>query len=163
MRCLTVCLGRRRELDALKAHVLRHAGQVPLFIEEVARQLVNRGILNGDAGRFATKAPWDALEIPPTVQGVIASRIDRLAKKTSPFSNSHLWSARAFQRACWQRSPGCRPRNCRAAFGRWKFWTFWSSRDGLPPRNTNLPTISFAKLPMIRSCVRSENSCIGRY
>ena len=31
-----------------------------------------------DAGRFAAKGPWDALEIPPTVQGVIASRIDRL-------------------------------------------------------------------------------------
>ena len=74
-------LGTAPELDALKAHVLRHTGQVPLFIEEVARQLVNRGILNGDAGRFATKAPWDALEIPPTVQGVIASRIDRLAKE----------------------------------------------------------------------------------
>lgn len=74
-------LGTGPELDALKAHVLRHTGQVPLFIEEVARQLVNRGILKGDAGRFATKAPWDALEIPPTVQGVIASRIDRLAKE----------------------------------------------------------------------------------
>ena len=31
--------------------------------------------------RFAAKAPWDALEIPPTVQGVIASRIDRLSKE----------------------------------------------------------------------------------
>ena len=65
----------------LKAHVLRHTGQVPLFIEEVARQLINRGILEADAGRFAAKAPWDALEIPPTVQGVIASRIDRLPKE----------------------------------------------------------------------------------
>jgi class 3 adenylate cyclase/tetratricopeptide (TPR) repeat protein len=74
-------LGTAPELDALKAHVLRHTGQVPLFIEEVARQLINRGIVNGDAGRFAAKAPWDALEIPPTVQGVIASRIDRLAKE----------------------------------------------------------------------------------
>jgi class 3 adenylate cyclase/tetratricopeptide (TPR) repeat protein len=73
--------GTAPELDALKAHVLRHTGQVPLFIEEVARQLVSRGILEGDASRFATKAPWDALEIPPTVQGVIASRIDRLAKE----------------------------------------------------------------------------------
>jgi class 3 adenylate cyclase/tetratricopeptide (TPR) repeat protein len=65
-------------LDGLKAHILRHTGQVPLFIEEVARQLINRGVLNTDISGFATKAPWDALEIPPTVQGVIASRIDRL-------------------------------------------------------------------------------------
>jgi len=73
-------LGTAPEVDALKAHVLRHTGQVPLFIEEVARQLINRGVLKPDAGRFAGKAPWDALEIPPTVQGVIASRIDRLPK-----------------------------------------------------------------------------------
>src|ERR1700736_1156885 len=73
--------GTGAKLNALKAHVLRHTGQVPLFIEEVARQLINRGVLETDAGRFATKAPWDALEIPPTVQGVIASRIDRLSKE----------------------------------------------------------------------------------
>ncbi len=73
--------GGGAHFNALKAHVLRHTGQIPLFIEEVARQLIDGGILETDAGRFATKAPWDALEIPPTVQGVIASRIDRLPKE----------------------------------------------------------------------------------
>jgi predicted ATPase/class 3 adenylate cyclase len=74
-------LGAGPDLDLLKAHILRHTGQVPLFIEEVARQLLNRGVLDADAGRFAAKTPWEALEIPPTVQGVIASRIDRLPKE----------------------------------------------------------------------------------
>lgn len=74
-------LGAGPDLDALKAHILRHTGQVPLFIEEVARQLLNRGVLDADAGRFAAKTTWEALEIPPTVQGVIASRIDRLPKE----------------------------------------------------------------------------------
>jgi class 3 adenylate cyclase/tetratricopeptide (TPR) repeat protein len=71
-------LGAAKHLDDLKAHILRHTGQIPLFIEEVTRQLVNRGILKAGAGGFAAKVAWDALEIPPTVQGVIASRIDRL-------------------------------------------------------------------------------------
>src|SRR6185437_13497171 len=31
--------------------------------------------------RQVSKASWDSLEIPPTVQGVIASRIDRLPKE----------------------------------------------------------------------------------
>ena len=31
------------DLDALKARILRHTGQIPLFIEEVARQLIDRG------------------------------------------------------------------------------------------------------------------------
>ncbi|HKH00319.1 MAG TPA: AAA family ATPase, partial [Bradyrhizobium sp.] len=74
-------LGTAPTLEPLKGHILRHTGQVPLFIEEVARQLINEGVLDGDASRFAAKAPWDALEIPPTVQGVIASRIDRLPKE----------------------------------------------------------------------------------
>ncbi len=74
-------LGTAPNLDALKAHILRHTGQIPLFIEEVARQLINRGVIDGDTSRFAAKAPWDALGIPPTIQGVIASRIDRLPKE----------------------------------------------------------------------------------
>ena len=74
-------LGTAEHLDDLKAHILRHTGQVPLFIEEVARQLINRGVLSADPGRLAANTPWDALEIPPTVQGVIASRIDRLPKE----------------------------------------------------------------------------------
>jgi len=74
-------LGTAPGLNDLRAHMLRHTGQVPLFIEEVARQLIDRGVLKVEAGRFAIKAPWDTLEIPPTVQGVIASRIDRLPKE----------------------------------------------------------------------------------
>lgn len=74
-------LGTAPRLDALKAHILRHTGQVPLFIEEVARQLIDRGILEADAGEFAAVSRWEALEVPPTVQGVIASRIDRLSKE----------------------------------------------------------------------------------
>jgi tetratricopeptide (TPR) repeat protein len=68
-------LGTAVDLDALKARILRHTGQIPLFIEEVARQLIGRRAA-GDA-----EASWDTLEIPPTVQGVIASRIDRLSKE----------------------------------------------------------------------------------
>ena len=78
---LSDLLGTAPELDALKARILHHSGQVPLFIEEVARQLINRGVLEGDPSLFVAKAPWDALGIPPTVQGVIASRIDRLSKE----------------------------------------------------------------------------------
>ncbi|WP_084030744.1 ATP-binding protein [Bradyrhizobium paxllaeri] len=70
-------LGTAPDLDALKARILRHTGQIPLFIEEVARQFINRR----DAGGIGGDASWDTLEIPPTVQGVIASRIDRLPKE----------------------------------------------------------------------------------
>ncbi len=68
-------LGTAADLDALKARILRHTGQIPLFIEEVARQLIDRRATGG------ADSSWDTLEIPPTVQGVIASRIDRLPKE----------------------------------------------------------------------------------
>jgi class 3 adenylate cyclase/tetratricopeptide (TPR) repeat protein len=68
-------LGTAANLDALKARILRHTGQIPLFIEEVARQLIGRRVAGG------AEASWDTLEIPPTVQGVIASRIDRLSQE----------------------------------------------------------------------------------
>ncbi|WFU20446.1 AAA family ATPase [Bradyrhizobium sp. CB3481] len=68
-------LGTAAELDTLKARILRHTGQIPLFIEEVARQLINRRAAGEE------RVSWDTLEIPPTVQGVIASRIDRLPKE----------------------------------------------------------------------------------
>lgn len=74
-------LGQGEALAALKGRVLRHTGQIPLFIEEVARQLIGRGIAGPHAGRFTETAQWEALEIPPTVQGVIASRIDRLPRE----------------------------------------------------------------------------------
>ena len=37
---------------SLKSRILRHTGQIPLFIEEVARQLIDRGVTKADAGRF---------------------------------------------------------------------------------------------------------------
>lgn len=74
-------LGAGAHLDDLKVRVLRHTGQVPLFIEEVARQLIARGVPEPGSGTTASKTFWDSMEIPPTVQGAIASRIDRLPRE----------------------------------------------------------------------------------
>lgn len=71
-------LGTAAGLGVLKDRILRHTGQIPLFIEEVARQLASRQMADVSGG---AEASWDTLEIPPTVQGVIASRIDRLTNE----------------------------------------------------------------------------------
>ena len=72
-------IGTGDHLDEIKALVLQHTGQVPLFIEEVARQLLDRGVLK-QGGQIDAKSTWESLGIPPTVLGVIASRIDRLSR-----------------------------------------------------------------------------------
>jgi class 3 adenylate cyclase/tetratricopeptide (TPR) repeat protein len=72
-------LGRSTDLVELKLRVLRHTGMVPLFIEEVTRRLVDAGLVVGQRGDFVLRKPLEQLGVPPTVQGVIAARVDQLA------------------------------------------------------------------------------------
>jgi tetratricopeptide (TPR) repeat protein len=50
----------------------------PFFLEETVRTLVETNALEGDRGRYRLVQPVDTLEVPPTVQTLLAARIDRL-------------------------------------------------------------------------------------
>ena len=51
----------------------------PFFMEEVVRELVEQGMLRQEAASgWVLTRPTTALQIPPTVHGVLAARIDRL-------------------------------------------------------------------------------------
>ena len=78
-------LGTSPRLQPLKARILEHTGAMPLFIEEVCRGLVEAGRLIGGWGRFEPALDEAALGVPLTVQGVIASRIDRLSLREKRF------------------------------------------------------------------------------
>ncbi|MGV0645138.1 AAA family ATPase [Mycolicibacterium sp. XJ2546] len=61
----------------------RGAGN-PFFIEEIVRDLAERGILDGGRGAYVYRGDGE-VSVPPTVQATIAARIDRLgaaAKRT---------------------------------------------------------------------------------
>jgi class 3 adenylate cyclase/tetratricopeptide (TPR) repeat protein len=64
----------------LKSRIIRHTANVPLFVEEVCRRLKETGVLLGAWGDLTLAGPVDDLGIPTSVQGVIAARLDRLAK-----------------------------------------------------------------------------------
>jgi class 3 adenylate cyclase len=66
-------------LHALKQLILDKTQGTPFFMEEIVQELREQGVLpvGRDAPRSAS-LPTD-LHIPPTVQGVLAARIDRLA------------------------------------------------------------------------------------
>jgi class 3 adenylate cyclase/tetratricopeptide (TPR) repeat protein len=51
----------------------------PFFLEETVRTLVETGALAGTRGAYRLTRPVDALQIPVTVQAVLAGRIDRLS------------------------------------------------------------------------------------
>ena len=50
----------------------------PFFLEESVRALVETGTLTGDPGRYRLARPLGSIEVPATVQAVLAARIDRL-------------------------------------------------------------------------------------
>ncbi|WP_426418976.1 ATP-binding protein [Bradyrhizobium genosp. A] len=74
-------LGLSPRLTQLKTRILHHTGAMPLFIEEVCRGLSQAGELTGTWGAFELVSAQAELSVPLTVQGVIASRIDRLGAR----------------------------------------------------------------------------------
>jgi tetratricopeptide (TPR) repeat protein len=73
---LEALLGPDLGLESLKQMLLRRGN--PFFLEETVRTLVETGGLVGDRGAYRLTRPVEALQIPTTVQAVLATRIDRL-------------------------------------------------------------------------------------
>src|SRR5262249_53769780 len=50
----------------------------PFFLEETVRTLVETGALAGERGAYRLTRPVEMLQVPATVQTILAARIDRL-------------------------------------------------------------------------------------
>src|SRR5271166_139771 len=55
----------------------RAAGN-PFFAEEMARDLAERGVLDGERGAYVRRTDVDEVSVPASLQATIAARIDRL-------------------------------------------------------------------------------------
>jgi predicted ATPase len=66
-------------LHVLKRLILEKTEGTPFFIEEVVQTLAEEEILAGDRGNYRVEKVPTELHISPTVHGVLAARIDRLA------------------------------------------------------------------------------------
>jgi len=66
-------------LQHLKQLILEKTEGTPFFMEEAVQTLVEEGVLVGAGGHYRLDKAPTALHIPPTVQGVLAARIDRLS------------------------------------------------------------------------------------
>jgi class 3 adenylate cyclase/tetratricopeptide (TPR) repeat protein len=78
---LDAILGPSSTTSDLKDRVIRHTGNVPLFVEEVCRRLKETGILQGQWGNLSLWQSVEELGIPTSIQGVIAARLDRLPRE----------------------------------------------------------------------------------
>ena len=64
--------------QALEQRVVEKTGGNPFFVEEIIRELMERGDIVRIGDSYKANRSLDALRIPDTVQGVLAARMDRL-------------------------------------------------------------------------------------
>ncbi len=78
-------LGPDPSVGVLGRKVTERAAGNPFFVEEIVRELAERGTLRGERGAYISAAEVDEVSVPVTLQAAIAARIDRLdpqAKRT---------------------------------------------------------------------------------
>jgi len=75
---LTALLGDSKDLLPLKRVIIEKTEGNPFFMEETVQVLLDEGALVRDGTAVTLTRPLGELKIPPTVQGILAARIDRL-------------------------------------------------------------------------------------
>jgi len=75
---LSALLGDGAELGALKRMIIERTEGTPFFMEEMVQVLLDEGALVREGTAVRLTRPLGELKVPPTVQGILAARIDRL-------------------------------------------------------------------------------------
>ncbi len=80
VQLLDALLGAHPSVARLHEALLARTDGTPLFVEETVRSLADTEALHGHVGDYRFVGDPDALELPDTVQAVVAARIDRLPR-----------------------------------------------------------------------------------
>jgi adenylate cyclase len=72
-------LGSDASITGLAAQVGARVAGNPFFVEEIARDLAERGVLQGEPGAYLLRGDVAAVSVPATLQATIGARIDRLS------------------------------------------------------------------------------------
>jgi class 3 adenylate cyclase len=78
-------LGTDSSVGGLTAMIVEKAAGNPFFVEEMMRELAERGVMRGNRSAYVAAVDAAEVSVPATVQATIAARIDRLdpaAKRT---------------------------------------------------------------------------------
>jgi class 3 adenylate cyclase len=75
---LQALLGSDQSLPTLKSFLVERTGGNPFFVEEIVRALVDTGVLEGARNNYRVARRFSSIKVPPTVQAVLAARIDAL-------------------------------------------------------------------------------------
>jgi predicted ATPase len=74
---LHALLGEDTSLQSLKNLIIEKAQGNPFFIEEIVQTLLEQGVLVHNGSTMLTR-PLSEIRVPPTVQGILAARVDAL-------------------------------------------------------------------------------------
>ncbi len=74
-------LGTDASVAALARLIEERTAGNPFFVEEVVQMLAETGSLEGTRGAYRLTRPVETIGIPPTVQALLAARIDRLPER----------------------------------------------------------------------------------
>ena len=75
---LRALLGAHETLDPIERLLIEHTDGNPLFLEESVRTLVEARALDGEPGAYRAVRAVEVMEVPATVEAILAGRIDRL-------------------------------------------------------------------------------------
>jgi class 3 adenylate cyclase/tetratricopeptide (TPR) repeat protein len=78
---LQALLGGHPSLVPVTPLLIERTEGNPFFLEESVRTLVETGVLIGVPGAYHLGTPLNRLQVPATVQAVLAARIDRLSRE----------------------------------------------------------------------------------
>jgi class 3 adenylate cyclase/tetratricopeptide (TPR) repeat protein len=76
---LTSVLGTEPGLDTLKSDLVKRTEGNPLFLEESVQTLAESKALIGERGAYRLARSATAIQVPSSVQAILAARIDRLS------------------------------------------------------------------------------------
>ena len=72
-------LGEDATTEPLKPILIERTEGNPFFLEEIVRAMAETGVLVGERGAYRLARPLTDIQVPATVQAILAARIDRLA------------------------------------------------------------------------------------
>jgi adenylate cyclase len=93
---LAELLGEHPSLNGLPDLIQERTAGNPFFIEEVVRALAESGNLEGKRGDYRLVRPVDDAAVPPTVNTILAARIDRLSEREKSLLQSASVIGREF-------------------------------------------------------------------
>lgn len=123
-------LGHAKDMDALAQRIASQAAGNPFYIEETVRALVARGYLAGTPGQYAARNMPQQIDIPASVQAIIASRVDHLPEEQKDLLRHASILGQRFERPLLQAISGASSEIFEALLQRLDLGNFLRAMDG---------------------------------